>query len=131
MWWLNKSEVSLFFLFAGSVFPLLSDTSFVPEPPLFDNTLFDNNDCREEHFLTNPNLLTFVILQIMDSSKSSFFFSSVLFSQSNRHYCFNHVRDPNILIVFSETQIIFVNLVPSVVQKFRYKFLCKPFWNLS
>ena len=120
MWWLTKSEVHRgFFVCRFSFYPFIkyiicpgTSTFWQHSPNCF---ICSQADCREEHFLTNPNLLTFVVLEMVDSSKSSFFFSGGLFSWSDRRYCFNHVRDPNILIVLSETPIIFVNLVPSFV----------------
>ena len=51
--------------------------------------------------------MTFVILQMIDSSESSFFFSSGFFSRSGRPYCFNHVQNPNILIVLSDLVYVF------------------------
>ena len=140
MWWLIKSEVSpVFFVCSFSFSPFIryiicprTSTFWQHSPSCF---ICSQTDSREEHFLTNPNLLTFVILQMIDSSKSAFFFSGGLFSRSDRRYCFNHVLDPNILIVLCENPIIFVNLPPSFeligLQTFKIGWLSLPRFNLS
>ena len=95
MWWLTKSEVLLVFYFSLCSFSFSSfirymiclgtSTFWQHSPNCF---ICRQTDCREEHFLTNPNLLTFVFLYVIHSDRSSFLFSGGLFSCSNRRWFF-------------------------------------------